>query len=147
MSGRCATATGVRWTTDAVSVVASVVCAVALWVLATQVSGLELEVRRGDEPASVGMVAVIVTATVCSALGLGALRLLERRSRRALTTWTGLVVVTTLVSLAGPLAATSATARGTLIGLHLLVAVVVTLGAHRSRRLNARAPSAFTSRG
>lgn len=145
MSDRTATA-GDRWTTDVVIVMASMVCAVVMWLWATQVSGLELEVGRGDETASVGVGAVVVAAGASTALGLGALRLLELRSRRALSTWTGLVVAAALTSMVGPLSATSAAARGTLIGMHAVVAVVVMVGAHRARRTTGRTQSAVTDR-
>jgi hypothetical protein len=121
------------WRTDIGAVVAAAVCALVTWGSA-MVADVELAVERGGEGREIGAGAVALVAGGSALLGLAVLRLLERWSPRALRVWTGLAVVVTLVSLLGPLAATTAAGTGTLLSLHGVVAAVVITSAHASRR-------------
>lgn len=122
------------WSTDLVSAGAAVVCALVTWFCTAYLAGLDLAVRRGDEVQQISGLAVALTAAVVSLGGLSVLRLLERLTPRALTIWTVLAVVVTLVSFLGPFGATTTAATGTLLSLHAVVAAVVIASARASRR-------------
>jgi hypothetical protein len=121
------------WSSDLTAVGATVICAMVLWT-STRLADLELAVEQGGDAIAIGGWAVALTAGVSALVGLAVLRLLEQATPRALAIWTALAVVVTLLSLVGPLAATTAAARGTLISLHTVVAAVVIASAHASRR-------------
>jgi len=129
----------VPWTSDLVVVGAATVCALVLWVTADVFGGVDLLVRSGDDVRRIGGVAVGVSAALAALVGLLVLRGLERLTRHALGVWTGLAVVVLALSVLGPLGATSTAATGTLLGLHAVVAAVVLVSAHRSRRAYGRA--------
>ncbi|MFD1827035.1 MULTISPECIES: DUF6069 family protein [Mumia] len=129
------TAARVPWTVDLVIVAAATVCAMIAWTFASKVAGVELTVEAGDGVQEVGVAAVAASAAAGALLGLLILRLLERLTARALPIWTALVIVGTLLSAVGPTAARSPAATGALLSLHAVVAVVVLVAAHRSRRL------------
>jgi uncharacterized membrane-anchored protein len=99
--------------------------------LAWHAGGLELTVRNGPE---VGLVSVLVTAAVVSIAGLGLLQFLERRDPRALRTWTLVACLVLLLSLLGPLGATTLSAGLALASLHLVVGTSLVVGARRIRR-------------
>lgn len=120
-------------TTDLAVAGAAVVCALVLWSAVAYLGGVELEVRAGDRVQQVTGLSVAVASAVAGLLGIGALRLLERRTPRALTIWTVLALVVTVISALGPLGALTASALGTLLALHAVVAAVLLVGAHRSR--------------
>lgn len=124
--------------TDVVIVGAAVLCALITWFLAVWLGGVDLVVNTGAGDQQVGGVSVAVTAGVAALVGLIVLRILERITGKALPIWVVLAVVVTLVSLFGPLAATTAAAMGTLLTLHGVVAAVVIVAAIRSRRLRVR---------
>lgn len=131
----------VPWRVDLVTAGAAAVCALVLWAAVTLLGGVDLLVRAGDgQVREVGAVAVALVAALAGLVGLGVLRLLERHSPRALRTWTWLSVVVLAVSLLGPLGATTAAGTGTLVALHAVVAAVLLVAAHRSRRAWVRTP-------
>ena len=66
--------------------------------------------------------------------GFVVLRILEASMVRALEIWTVLAVGVTVLSLLGPLTATSEAAIGALVSLHAVVAAVVIASAQASRR-------------
>jgi Family of unknown function (DUF6069) len=102
--------------------------------LAWRAAGVDLAVRAGDGTQHVGLVGALVTAAVAAVVAGGVLRVLERRTSRALTVWTWLGVLVLLVSLAGPAGAVSGAATVALASLHLTVGAVVLLGQRRLRR-------------
>jgi hypothetical protein len=102
--------------------------AVALGWLLWSAAGVDLDVRSGDGSRHVGLVSALVTAAVAALVGGGVLRFLERRTSRALTVWTWLGVAVLLVSLLGPLGATTGIGVVALASLHLVVGVVVLVG-------------------
>jgi hypothetical protein len=130
---RSRTGTSPPWSADGWGVVAAVVSAMVAWGSA-RLADVELAVERGGDVQAIGGVAVALVAGVSALLGLTTLRLLERRTAMALPAWTGLAVLVTLVSLLGPLGATTAAGTGALLSLHGVVAGVVIAAAHSSRR-------------
>jgi Family of unknown function (DUF6069) len=64
-----------------------------VWTIA-DVAGLDLEVHSGSGTSQVTLVPVIVTPMLATILAVSLLRLLERRTTRALRTWT--IVATTV---------------------------------------------------
>jgi hypothetical protein len=101
---------------------------VALGWLLWRAAGVDLEVTSGAGSRHVGLVSALVTAAVAGLVGGGVLRFLERRTSRALTVWTWLGVGTLLISLLGPLGATTGIGVVALASLHLVVGVVVLVG-------------------
>jgi heme A synthase len=122
------------WSADLVGVGAAVVCAMVTWFCTVHLAELDLAVRRGGEVQQVGATSIAVTAGASALLGILVLRLLERRTSAALRIWTTLAAVVTLVSLLGPLSATSGAAIGVLASMHTVVAAVVVASASSSRR-------------
>lgn len=125
--------------TDAVVVGMAVVAAVGAWLLWTQVAGVDLVVRTGDSAQAVGTVAVVVSTLVPTVFGAGLLRFLERRMADGLRVWTMLASAVFVVSLLGPLGATTATGGLALASLHLLVTLVLVVGLRQVRRQRTRA--------
>ena len=123
---------------DLVVVGAAVVCATVLWATVALWGGVDLEVRSGGTVREIGGAAVAGVTALVAVLGMGLLRLLERRTARAPRTWTVVALAVLAVSLLGPLGATSAAATGTLLALHAVVATVLLVAAHRSRAVWAR---------
>ncbi len=101
------------------------------WLLASPVAGIDLTVRSGSGEQQVNLISVVVTAIVVAAAGAGLLRVLERRTSRALRLWTRIAVGLWVLSFAGPLGATSLAAGLALGGLHLIVGTVVVVGLRR----------------
>ncbi len=126
--------TQVPWTTDLSIVVAAMVSATVLWVSAAVLGGVDLFIQQGDDLRQVGGLSVVVTAGVAAALGALAMHGLERLVSRPVTIWTGVACTVAVLSLLGPLGATTASATGTLMALHAVVAAVVITAVRRSRR-------------
>ena len=114
---------------------AALAVALALWVIAVPVAGVEL--RAGTPPQSIGIASVVVTTLVVTLAAWGVRTLLRRRTPVAWWLTCGIVL---LVSLLGPLGATSPAATGTLLALHLGVGAVLALGLD-PRRARDRAPA------
>jgi hypothetical protein len=115
----------------AVVLLAAGLAAVA-WAVATQLAGIALTVRSGSGTTNVNVVSVIVTVAVVGLAGAGLLRLLERRTASALRIWTGIAVAVWVVSLAGPLGASTLAAGLALAVLHLVVGGTVIGGLRRT---------------
>jgi Family of unknown function (DUF6069) len=113
---------------------AAAVAALAAWSFWTQVAGVDLVVHRGDSTQQVGAAAVAVTVLVMSGLGIGLLRFLVARTANGLRTWTTVAAVVGVVSLLGPLGATTLVAGIALVTLHAITASVLVLGLRQSRR-------------
>ncbi|MGQ0576342.1 MAG: DUF6069 family protein [Pseudonocardia sp.] len=117
----------------ALAVVGGAVAALAVWVVAVPLLGVDLTVAPGGVPQVVGVVPVIVTPLVAGLLGWGLLAVLERLLRNGRRVWLVVAVVLTLLSVIGPL--TSAVTAGgavTLALMHLVVAAVVVPGLVRA---------------
>ena len=103
--------------------VTALALALAIWVLAVPVAGVDL--TAGSPPQTIGAAAVVATTVVATLGAWGVRALLRRRTPVAWWLTCGLVL---LVSLLGPLGATSPAAVGTLVALHLTVGTVLAVG-------------------
>jgi hypothetical protein len=122
-------------TTRRESAVVGIAAAIAALVwLAAEAAGVDLDVHAGSGSRPIGLVSVIVTVAVIAAGGAGLLRLLERRTSRALRVWTIVAVAVWVVSFAGPLSAMRLEGGLVLALLHLVVGAVV-VGGLRSTRV------------
>jgi hypothetical protein len=121
------------WRDDWPLAVAVALAAAGDWMMATQAAGVDLAVGSGSGTRHIGVVSVVVTAVVVTLAASGLLRFLESRSSRGRTIWTVIAVVVALLSLAGPLGATSFQAGMWLVSLHALVGTAVLFGLRRSR--------------
>jgi hypothetical protein len=122
-----------RWRDDWPVAVAAAVAAAVDWVAATQLAGVDLAVGKGSGAQQVDVVSVIVCAIVVTLAAGGLLRFLESRTAHARRIWTVVAVTVGLLSLAGPLGATSLQAGLSLISLHAVVGSVVVVGLLRNR--------------
>jgi len=122
-----------RWRDDWPLAVAAAVAAAVDWVAATQVAGVDLAVGSDSDAQRVGVVSVIVCAVVVTLAASGLLRFLETRTAHARAIWVVVALVVGLVSLAGPLGASSLQAGLWLVSLHAVVGSVVLVGLLRSR--------------
>jgi len=111
------------------AVTAAVLAALVAWSVAVPLLGVGLTVRTspgGGSVQTIGPGFVLVVSLLASLLGWGLLTVLERRTHRAGTVWTGTAGVVLLLSLAGPLTAAVTTAGAvSLVLLHLSVAAVL----------------------
>ena len=96
-------------------------------------AGVAPAVRNAQDTFRVGLVSVLVTATVVSAAGLGLLRYIERRHTHAVRTWTLIATLFWLGSFLGPLGAADLTSGLALASLHLVVGASVIVGARWAR--------------
>ena len=114
---------------NAIAVIGATVGALALWLVETRLIGVDLAVRTGDVVQPVTGVSVVATALVAGlAATLSAWLLTRLAPRRCRTVWTVLASAVLLVSLLGPLGATSPAAVVSLVALHLLVGLTLLLG-------------------
>lgn len=113
---------------------AAVLAAVAVWVVEVPVLGLTLATQFGNAaPMTVGLSAVIVSSLVGALAGWGFLALLEWRTSRPMTLWTGIAIVVLIASLAMPLAfGATMTAKLALPLMHLAVGSVLITGFRRN---------------
>ncbi len=105
----------------------------AVWFVEVPVLELNLATQFGNAaPVSVGFTAVVVSSLAGSLAGWGVLALLEWRTSRGMSIWTGLAVVALLASLALPLVAgTTMAAKLGLVLMHLTVGSVLIPGLRR----------------
>jgi membrane-associated HD superfamily phosphohydrolase len=111
----------------ALGVAAAALAAVAVWVVAVPLLGADLTVRFGHGAAQTVQVSfVIATSILASLLGWALLAILEKRTRRAVAIWTGIALVTALLSLLFPiLAGITTSTKITLAMMHLTVAAIL----------------------
>jgi hypothetical protein len=107
-------------------VAGALVAAVVTWALWTEAAGITLAAEGRD----VGLGAVIVTTLLVSAAGVGLARVLGRRTA-GVRTWTFVAAGVWVLSLLGPLGATTTSAVVALASLHLVVGAVVLFGVRR----------------
>ena len=108
---------------------AAVAAAVVVWWLLHAVLGAHLAVRSGSSEITIGVSDVALTALLVGCAGWCVLGLIERRrSCRARRPWTWLAIAVLLMSLLGPLGATSMAAGLGLLALHLTVGLIVIMG-------------------
>jgi Family of unknown function (DUF6069) len=129
------------WRARALAVVAAVLAALAVWLVADPLLGVELAAptRPGSKQLlSITPALVAGTSLVAALAGWGLLALLERFTARPRTSWTAIAVGVGVVSLAGPLSTIAPTTVANAVSLalmHLAVAAVLIPG------LAATAPS------
>lgn len=111
------------------AVAATVVAAVAVWVVAEPVLGFALRgpAQGGGATHDVNAAVVAVTALVSSLAGWALLAVLERFTTRARGLWTTTALAVAVLSLAGPLSSSGITAanQAWLALMHVSVAVVL----------------------
>lgn len=105
--------------------------AAAVWLLWTQVGGVDLEVRSGAGTQQIGLGSVIVSSMVIAMVGGALLRWWQGRSERGTRRWTMLAVGIAVLSLITPTSALTVGAGLGLVSLHVVVAVVVIVGLRR----------------
>ena len=129
------------WRARALAIIAAVLAALAVWLVADPLLGVELAAptRPGSKQLLSITPALVAGTSLAAALaGWGLLALLERFTARPRTSWTAIAVLVGLLSLAGPLSTIAPTtvANGLSLALmHLAVAAVLIPG------LAATAPS------
>lgn len=106
----------------ALGVVGAVAAAVAVWVVAVPILGVDLQVTPGtDEAQRVGLGSVVVASLVAALAGWGLLELLDRLTTRGRTVWTAIAVVALAASMFPPLAGTTTATTVSLAAMHLAV--------------------------
>ena len=114
---------------NAITVVGATVGALVLWVVETRLLGVDLAVPTGDVVQPVTGVSVAATALVAGLAAMLTAWLLTRVAPRGCrTVWTVLASAVLVVSLLGPLGATSPAAVASLVTLHLLVGLTLVIG-------------------
>lgn len=114
---------------NAITVVGATAGALVLWVVETRLLGVDLAVRTGDVVQPITGVSVAAIALVAGlAATLTAWLLTRVAPRRCRTVWTILASAVLLVSLLGPLGATSPAALVSLVALHLIVGLTLLIG-------------------
>jgi hypothetical protein len=111
----------------ALGVVAATLAAVAVWTLASPVLGAQLIVRFGTgTPQTIGVGLVAGASLIASLLAWSLLVMLERRTSRARTIWTGVAITVLLVSFSLPASAgTTLSTKAALAAMHIAVAAVL----------------------
>ena len=110
----------------AAGVLGAAAAATAVWVAAVPVAGVDLAVEMNGHAQSVGVGAVVGVSLTVGLLGWALLAVIERRTRRAITIWTGVALTVAVFSLLGPVtSAVTAAAAASLVALHLVVAAVL----------------------
>jgi hypothetical protein len=117
---------------EALVVVVATGLAVLVWA-AARAAGVDLAVRSGSGSREVVLGSVVVTPLLVGVAATGLLRLLERRTSRALRVWTVVAMAVWAVSFLGPLSATTLGAGLVLATMHLLVGGVVVVGLRLTR--------------
>ena len=122
---------------EAIVVLVGTGLAVLAWA-AAKAAGIELVVKSGSGTREVALGSVIVAPLLVGALAVGLLRLLERRTSKALRIWTIVAMTIWALSVLGPLSATTVGAGLVLASMHLLVGGVVVAGLRLTRAEPAR---------
>lgn len=117
-----------RWRVAATAPLA----ALAVWVVADPLAGVDLAVQTGDRVQQVGPVSVLLAASLAAAASVGVVTAFHRWTRHPRRTWTVLGTVLCVLSLAGPLGASSAAATAVLSGMHAVVGGVLVRGLART---------------
>ncbi|MBW9207351.1 hypothetical protein KV097_15515 [Mumia sp. zg.B17] len=113
---------------DLAAAVVSAAAAAFVWLLWSQVIGVELEVKGfGGGVQEVGVVSVVLSTVAFVLVGAALLRWMQRRSEAGLRWWTWIATAFAVVSLMSPTSALSARAVVALVSIHVVVAAVAIL--------------------
>lgn len=119
-------AAGTRRIRRALTVLAAAAAALAGWVLAGPVAGIDPAAVSNGQTQQIQPGMVVVASVLAGAGAWVVLALLERLTARPRGRFTGIALVVLLVSLSGPFTAAADTASAVaLTGLHLAVAAVL----------------------
>jgi uncharacterized protein DUF6069 len=119
---------------NVITVLGAPAAALAAWYLETAVLHVDLTVAMGPTLQPVTAVAVVLTALLAGIAGTVTARLLTRLAgRRARIAWTVVAGLVLVLSLLGPLGATSPAAVVSLVALHLVVGVMLLVGLRPAR--------------
>jgi hypothetical protein len=100
--------------------------ALAGWLAAVPISGVDLQVRASGTTQDVGPVSVVAAALLAALAGLGCLAVLRRITKRPARAWTILAPAVLVLSLAGPLGQAVGTSTTViLVAMHFAVAAVL----------------------
>ena len=117
------------------AVLAAVAGALAGWLIADPVAGIELRVTMNEEPTTVGPLDAGGVALAAGFAAWGVLALIERAGEHVRRRWTTLALTVLVLSLAGPLtAAETSEAMLALLGLHLLVGAILVVALRHTAR-------------
>jgi len=126
--------TAISLSRNVITVLGATVLGLAAWLVETALLDVDLTVAIGPTLQPVTAVAVVLTALLVGLAGSVTARLLARfAGRRARTAWVVIAGLVLLLSLLGPLGATSPAAVVSLALLHLLVGLTLLVGLRPGR--------------
>ena len=114
--------------TRTLAVPGAAAAALAVWVVAESLTGIDLTVRMGASASvrPIGPIAVVLATVLASLAGWALLAALERLTPRARSAWTLVALVVLVLSLAGPLGGGTTTAAKTALAcMHMAAAAVL----------------------
>lgn len=115
--------------TQPLTVLGAAVVALAIWVVAVPIAGLDLTVGSGATARNVGPVSVVVVALLAGGLAWALLALLGRRLRHGRRAWRVTAWTLLALSLLGPVSmGATAGVVVTLVAMHLAVGTTLILG-------------------
>lgn len=121
----------------ALTVVGAAVAALAVWLLAGPVLGIDLDVRQAPDSSTLVPVtasAVVISSVLAGLLGWALLALLERWGARGVIVWRSIAGAVALLSLGGPLSLAQSTGGAVVLALlHVVVAGVLLVALPRAR--------------
>ena len=123
-----------RTRTRVLGVAGATLAALAVWIIAVPIAGIDLLVRPGSgSPQIVGAGTVLAASLIASFLGWVLLSVLEHHTAGARRVWTAVAVAVLLLSLGGPLSAgTTILVKVTLSLMHVAVGAVLITALRRS---------------
>ena len=111
-----------------ITVIGAAAAALALWIVAVPLAGVDLEAGQGDGAQQVQPFMVVAGPLLAGFAGWALLAVLERRTSRAGRIWTVTAAAVLAVSMLGPLGGAGAASKLVLLGMHLVVAAVLIPG-------------------
>lgn len=111
---------------------ATVVAALAVWAVLSQVAGIDLQAKQGSTM-HIGAVSVLFASAATAFAGWGLLAILEHNTVNARKAWTVAALIACITSLQSPVfAGIGAGSKLGLASLHLVVGAVTILGLRRT---------------
>ena len=112
------------------TILGAILADLVVWAIAVYIGQVDLMVNGED----VFPLDVIMGVLIPGLAGWGLLAFLERRTRRAWTIWLTIALIVTVVSMAGPLSAETASGKTTLSVMHAFAAAIIIRGFARTVR-------------